>query len=250
MSLGPSPMRGGERLDGLEIYALFVDYVPGFSGLRVPGRYAMIAALFLAVAAGVALARAARTGRAGLAFVAVCGAVFLAESAAMPIEVNRVWGSGRYRDAPLVKPGPEAPPLYRHLAGLPRDRVVLEMPIGDAGWDLRAVYYAAVHRLRLVNGYSGGFPGGYYRRATEISYFPSHPGPAWEAILSSGATHIVVHEVAYWGDRADRVHSFLLEHGAVLEHDFGEGEILYRLPGEGAAATTPPHEITTSGGAL
>jgi hypothetical protein len=230
MSLGPTPMRGGERLEGLEIYALFVEYVPGFNGLRVPGRYAMIAALFLAMAAGVTLAWMARAGRAGLAVVVACGALFMAEAAAMPMEINRLWGSGTHRDAPVVKPAPEAPPIYRYLATLPRDQIVLEMPIGDTGWDLRAVYYASVHRLRLVNGYSGGFPDDYQRRATTISYFPNHPGPAWEAILASGATHIVVHEVAYWGDRADRVRAFLLAHGATLEHDFGDGDILYRVP--------------------
>ncbi len=229
MSLGPTPMRGGERLAGLEIYALFVDVVPGFDGLRVPGRYAMIAALFLAMAAGAALAWLARKGRAGVAAVACCGVLFLAEAAAMPIDINRLWGSGAYRDAPVVLPGPEAPPLYRHLAGLPRDSVVLELPLGDAGWDLRAVYYASVHRLRLVNGYSGGFPQDYPLRVATVARLPVEPGPAWNAILSSGATHIVVHEHAYWGDRADRVRGFLEDNGAILAHDFGEGEMLYTI---------------------
>jgi len=228
MSLGPTPMRGGERLVGLEIYAWFVDHVPGFDGLRVPGRYAMIAALFLAMAAGAPLAWLARRGRAGLVAVGVLGALFLVEAAAMPIEINRLWGSGAYRDAPVVRPGPEAPPVYQHLAGLPRDRVVLEMPLGDAGWDLRAVYYASVHRLPLVNGYSGGFPEGYAQRMVTLAYLPTDPAPAWASILASGATHIVVHKQAYWGDRIERVRGFLDANGAVLEHDFGD-DLLYRV---------------------
>lgn len=228
MSLGPTPMRSGERLVGLEIYAWFVDHVPGFDGLRVPGRYAMIAALFLAVAAGVPLAWLARRGRAGLVAVGLLGALFLVEAAAMPIEINRLWGSGAYRDAPVVLPVPEAPPVYQHLAGPPRDRVVLEMPFGDAGWDLRAVYYASVHRLPLVNGYSGGFPEGYSQRMLALAGLPTAPAPAWASILASGATHIVVHKQAYWGDRIDRVRGFLEANGAVLEHDFGD-ELLYRV---------------------
>jgi hypothetical protein len=230
MSLGPTPSRGGIPVDLPAPYGFFVEHVPGFDGLRVPGRYAMIAALFLAIPAGVTLAHLARAGRAGNALLAAFATLFLAEAAVMPIEINRVWGEGAYRDAPVVRPAREAPPLYRYLAGLPPGTVVLELPLGDVGWDLRAVYYASVHRHRLVNGYSGGFPRAYRRRQVLIEWLVPEPALAWEAIVSSGATHVVVHEHAYWGDRADRVRSFLETHGAVLERDFGEGELLYRVP--------------------
>ena len=53
LSLGPVPQSGGRALPGLGLYGLLYDYVPGFDGLRVPARYAMIAAVFLAMAGGL-----------------------------------------------------------------------------------------------------------------------------------------------------------------------------------------------------
>lgn len=233
MSLGPSPTIAGEPAPWLAVYLWALEYVPGFDGLRVPGRYAMIAALFLALAAGTALARLAAAGRAGAATVILCGATFLVEAAAMPIEISRRWDPGEHRQPPGVRPGPEAPPLYRHLASLPRGSVVvLELPFGDHAWDLHAVYYAAVHRQRLVNGYSGGFPRDYQRRKAAIAFLVTHPDVAWRAVVDSGATHVVLHEHAYYGDRADRVRAFLLAQGAVLDADFGDGELLFRVPRE------------------
>lgn len=44
LSLGPGPDTG--------LYRALYDYVPGFNGVRVPARYAMIAGLFLAILAG------------------------------------------------------------------------------------------------------------------------------------------------------------------------------------------------------
>ncbi len=52
LSLGPMPSDGDGRARGFGIYAVLYDYVPGFNGVRVPARYAMIAGLFLAVLAG------------------------------------------------------------------------------------------------------------------------------------------------------------------------------------------------------
>ena len=48
LSLGPLPNAGGSRVSGFGLYGVLYDYVPGFNGVRVPARYAMIAGLFLA----------------------------------------------------------------------------------------------------------------------------------------------------------------------------------------------------------
>ena len=52
LSLGPLPNAGESRVSGFGLYGLLYDYVPGFNGVRVPARYAMIAGLFLAIVAG------------------------------------------------------------------------------------------------------------------------------------------------------------------------------------------------------
>ncbi|MDP2055459.1 MAG: hypothetical protein Q8L75_17605, partial [Acidobacteriota bacterium] len=56
LSLGPAPSAGDARVSGFGIYSALYHYVPGFDGVRVPARYAMIAGLFLAVLAGYGVA--------------------------------------------------------------------------------------------------------------------------------------------------------------------------------------------------
>ena len=50
------PKAGDARVSGFGLYGVLYDYVPGFNGVRVPARYAMIAGLFLAVLAGYGFA--------------------------------------------------------------------------------------------------------------------------------------------------------------------------------------------------
>ena len=57
LSLGPLPNAGEARVSGFGLYGLLYDHVPGFNGVRVPARYAMIAGLFLAILAGCGMQR-------------------------------------------------------------------------------------------------------------------------------------------------------------------------------------------------
>ena len=47
LSLGPVPQRAATARAGFGLYGVFYDHVPGFDGLRVPARYAMVAGVFL-----------------------------------------------------------------------------------------------------------------------------------------------------------------------------------------------------------
>ena len=95
-----------------------------------------------------------------LALVAVA---FLAEAYAVPMPVNLNWASSRQYAAPwpAVHRLNEGPLAYRHALLMPAETVLIELPFGDQGWDLRYVYYAGLHGKRIVNGYSGYFPDGY-----------------------------------------------------------------------------------------
>ena len=96
LSLGPMPSDGDGRARGFGIYAVLYDYVPGFNGVRVPARYAMIAGLFLAVLAGYGTRAlldppkpgAMSSGRRRTA-MAVVAVLILVEGAAVPMEINR-----------------------------------------------------------------------------------------------------------------------------------------------------------------
>ena len=70
--------------------------MPGFNGVRVPARYAMIAGLFLAILAGYGSQRPASRSQSlpsasTALLIAVCCLLILVEGAAIPMEINRTW---------------------------------------------------------------------------------------------------------------------------------------------------------------
>ena len=231
MSLGPAPRAGGVRLTGLEFYSLFFEYVPGFEGLRTPARFAMVAAALLAPLAGLALAPIARW-RGGTAVLALVGGLFLAETYAAPMAENVSWDTGPRYAMPWssVSRLNEGPLAYRHLVTMPDDTVVIELPFGDQAWDLRYVYYAGLHGKRIVNGYSGYFPEGYRARAARLSNLWSDREAAWQAVTTSGATHVLLHVDAYKAPEGPAVASWLTTQGARVVASYDGGDMLFALP--------------------
>lgn len=241
MSLGPAPHAGGVRLAGLELYSTFFTYVPGYDGLRAPARFGMVAAALLAPLAGYALAAIAGWRRFGTTALCAIGLVFLAEGFAVPQVVSRSWDSGpRYASPwPTLHRLNDGPLAYRHLLAMPDDTVVLELPLGDGAWDLRFVYYAGLHGKRIVNGYSGYFPDGYRARAARLSNLWADPDAAWEAVASSGATHVLLHVNAYHEPEGRAVAAWLDAKGARATVGFDDGDFLYELPRPAVRAESP-----------
>ncbi|MGE0813210.1 MAG: hypothetical protein AB7O28_12925 [Vicinamibacterales bacterium] len=228
MSLGPAPRAGGVRLSGLELYRVFFDHVPGFDGLRVPARFAMVAAAILATLAGYSLAAVARWPRFGTAALTLIGAAFLAESYAAPVPVNVNWEADPRYEPPWseVHRLNEGPLAYRHLLLMPGDTVVVELPFGDRAWDLRYVYYAGLHGKRIVNGYSGYFPDDYGRRTAQLQAALRAPEAAWRAVTSAGATHVLVHESAFRGAEGPATTRWAETMGATRVATFADGGVL------------------------
>ena len=69
-------------------YHFFYWHVPGFDGLRVPARFAMLVMLFLSIAAGLGAAAIERRFRRGGAIAVALGALAVVEAFAAPIVVN------------------------------------------------------------------------------------------------------------------------------------------------------------------
>lgn len=114
--------------------------LPGFSNLRVPARFAMIAILCLGIVAGLAFARmAGRLGRLRpLVFaLALCGVTLDAWLDYMPI---------------VASPGPVA--VLEATSG---EGALLELPTSPDN-DLQAMHRAMRHGRPIVNGYSGYAP--------------------------------------------------------------------------------------------
>jgi hypothetical protein len=230
LSLGPLPQSRGRILNGLGLYGFFYDHVPGFDGLRVPARYAMIAAVFLSIAAGFGVRALVAGRRQAVVLTAALCVVFLAESAFAPMPLNRTWAAaGGVIPPDRVEPPESAPAVYRELAQLPDAHVVVEFPFGDPAWELRYVYYTTVHWKRLVNGYSGGFPQNYKVRVARLQRVTEDPDGAWQSVTAAGVTHAIVHDEAFPSGAADVVHQWLRARGAGEIGRYG-GDVLYAVP--------------------
>ncbi len=229
LSLGPRPTTRGVPLEGFGLYGLLYEYVPGFTGLRVPARYAMIAALFLAIVAGAgAAAIAARFAR-GTGIVGVAMLACLAEGFVAPIPRNTTWATVAPLRPARMYPADDAPRVYHAVASLPPDTVIAEFPFGHSAWELRYMFYASVHHYRLLNGYSGYFPRGYQQRVARFARLAEAPEPAWEALVEAGTTHVVLHRAAI-PDQTDTIAGWLNSHGARLLGTFDGEDELYALP--------------------
>ncbi|HVG84970.1 MAG TPA: hypothetical protein VM820_10640 [Vicinamibacterales bacterium] len=233
LSLGPAPSAGPYRVSGFGLYDALYRYVPGFTGVRVPARYAMIAGLFLALAAAFGASRILRRSWGPLIVAAV--AVFIvADGAAMPLMMNHTWATNEATPPARVYPRAAAPRIYADVRALPADAVVAEFPFGDPAWEIRAVYYAAVHGKRVLNGYSGAFPPGYRRRLAAIRRFEVDSQMAWDALVGAGTTHVVVHTPAFGNpDESRALLAWLNAHGVRRVTSYAEGDALYELPREG-----------------
>ena len=216
LSLGPEIRSAGRLISEIGPYHFFYWHVPGFDGLRVPARFAMLVMLFLSVTAGIGAATLERRVRRGGMIAVALGALVIAEAFAAPIVVNGTAGEGRYATPPArVYTGGDVPGAYRFLKSLPSPRtVVVEFPFGEWAYELRYVFYSTAHWHPILNGYSGQFPLSYNMNATHLRHPLDYPDASWDALMRSGATHAVVHGPYYRDDEGDRIEKWLLQKGA------------------------------------
>ena len=229
LSLGPAPQAFGRPVEIVSPYRFLYDHVPAFDGLRVPARLAMLGALMLSVLAGFGAQAIARY-RGGVAVLAVACGFFLLEATHQPFTLN---GMAPVRDyvtpEARVYPPTEAPAVYREMARQPDTSVLVELPLGQPDYDIRAVYYSTVHWRPIVNGYSGFFPPQYGLLTTALSEIPRHADVSLEAIRASGATHAILHEGAYRDGEGEATAAVLRGAGAVELFRQGS-DVLLRLP--------------------
>jgi hypothetical protein len=229
LSLGPAPQAFGRPIELFSPYRFLYDHVPAFDGLRVPARLAMLGALMLSVLAGFGADVVARR-RGGIAALTVACGVFLLEATHVPFTVN---GMAPVRDLVTpearIYPAAQAPAVYQEMARQPEGNVLVELPLGQPDYDLRAMYYSTVHWKPIVNGYSGFFPPHYGLLTTALSEIPRHADVSLEALRGSGATHAIVHEGAYREGEGEATTAVLREGGA--REIFRDGsDVLLRLP--------------------
>src|SRR5437667_9274158 len=140
LSLGPEPSFLGAQFWYKPPYAWLMQ-LPGFSNVRAPARFAMLAELCLAVAAAISFTRIRallpRQFAASAAVIALCGVAV----------------DGWIHALPLVA----VPPRFAPLESI-QEGAVVELPMGDTLGDLAALYRSMYHRRPVVNGFSGFVP--------------------------------------------------------------------------------------------
>ncbi len=229
LSLGPVPRLNGAPVGLPGLYTLLFDYVPGYSGLRVAGRVAVVLLTALAVLGGIGAALLARrAGRAGASLAVAVAAAHLYLQWMGPIPLDRpIHGAGVNPAPAYLRPAQDAPLIYRFLATTPPSAVLAEFPFGDPGYELRYMYFGLMHERRLLNGYSGFFPLSYRNRAALLKDPPAAPEAAWAALAP--ATHVLVHTGAWDDSRRTTIGEWLEGHGA-RRLAARDGAVLWQLP--------------------
>jgi hypothetical protein len=212
LSFGPVIQDGGRPLPAWALYRVLYQYVPGYDGLRVPARMAMLAGLFLSVLAGWALSIFSGVFRSKGALAAL-GAAFLVEANAAPIATAEA---------------PRCAPIYEAVRSLPRDAVLAELPLGDPYLEARYTYCSTTHWRPLINGYSGASPAEYKTMAAALGNVLGDPDAAWNALAASGATHVVLHGSSWPEGKARRLTAWLEGHHAIAQATSGS-DILYDI---------------------
>lgn len=229
LSLGPVVQQAGRALTVPGLYGFLYDLIPGYRGLRVPARFAALMFVFLGLlaSAGVRVleSRAVAVARA-MAIIATV--VFLVRATPDAFPINRTLPSEALAPPPAyLTPAAQPPPIYQQVDSLRPGAILVEFPFGDSWYELRYMFFAATHRRRLLNGYSGIFPPSYLARQRILARPTLDPERAAAAI--SVATHIVVHRQAWKDDTGALIGAWLETLGARLIAD-STGAALYEMP--------------------
>jgi len=229
LALGPQITSGGTVI-GPGPYAWLVAWVPGFDGVRVPARYLMLVALFLAGLVGYGAAALWRwRPKMAPGVIVIAGLLILGESWPGAFKTNtRLWAEGVELPPRVLHTGDDIPPIYKYLRDEPGPVVLIEFPFGAVPWDLHAQFYAGYHRRSLVNGFSGFFPDRQRTQAGVFMMVRHDPEAAWRGLVASRATHALVHEHAFVSTRRELYTVWLEQHGAVRIRSDGDSH-LYRI---------------------
>lgn len=205
LSFGPAPTLGDVEVLYWAPYR-WLSLFPGFSGLRVPARFAMLAVLCLSAAAAIALARLqARLGpRAGVLLVALASAGILADG----------WSELRFRE----------PPWPSVVSARDGPGAVLELPLRGSVHEVRAMYRGVEHRHPVVNGYSGHGPA--HTAVLQVALRREEPELLRE-LAAQGVRHVVVFKDR---DPARRWRRYVRSHPGARRVRAAGTQVLFSLP--------------------
>ncbi len=188
-------------------------FLPGFDGLRVPARFAMLAVLCISIAAAIAAARSRPRNRlaGGTLAVLVCAGLIV---------------DGWVDDLPLT-----AAPSRAFLT-TPEDSVVIELPASVDEVSIAAMYRSILHGRPLVNGYSGHTPPHYH----VLKWFLDIGDTGVLRHFARGRPLVVV--VNRREDPAGDIRRMVEDAGGVLQGESGVGPV-FHMPAQPALRVPP-----------
>jgi hypothetical protein len=222
LSLGPLLRLAGRTLPIPLPYAVLYFVVPGFDGMRAPGRFAMLVLLALAVLAALGLDRWRATQRGALRpmLVPLLLLVAVIEIWAVPIPI-------------VAFPNLGAPPAaYAWLARQPRGSALLELPAPASHQDESEVHaarqvYVLAHGQPILDGVSGFAPPGVEALRKAVQDFPD--ATALLAAARRGARFVLVHYGELDSTGAARIRGrAALASGLVERAVFGD-DVIYEV---------------------
>ncbi len=154
-------------------------HIPGFSGMRVPARFAIMVVFSLSVLSGFGIAKILIRRKTALVMFIL--PILLLEYWSCPLSLYRV--------------SREIPEVYKWLAEQDEDSVIVELPmpgsIESVHNETRYMYWSTFHWKRMVNGYSGFFPHSYWDMNKIMQSFPS--AGSLSLLENLGVDYIIIH---------------------------------------------------------
>jgi hypothetical protein len=206
LSLGPFLVILGKNTGFPLPYLLFYYLVPGFHAMRVPSRFALLAALAASVLTALGFLR-------GSDFLLsrwdlkrrwtwrLQGLLALFWIGLFALELG-------FKPLPLaeIPTGQHVPEVYRWLATNELDGPIVELPLGQSFWQaLTYMYFSTYHWRPIVNGASRFLPPTHAQLNSEMTSLPSFE--AVELLNRIRVSGLVVHtdrlapqEAARWQD--------------------------------------------------
>lgn len=201
-------------------YYLLYMFFPGFSGLRVPARFAIMVGLSISIFAAFGMARILEGFRGywkKVMVAAIIAGLILLESASFPLPM------------PLVAVGNDIPDVYKWLANEKGDFAILELPLPmkpeEIPWkEAKRLYYSTYHWKKLVNGYSGYFPPAYFSTIEGMKGFPSNASIG--LLKQLGTRYLIIHS-AEFGEEWEGIKNGLQKYEYTLRYfkQFGEAYV-------------------------